>query len=138
MPVSVSPRDSGHTFFANFRSGAGSTFQKQSIECQSREDGQGMPQVKTRTAPAGAHQFTFSNEFGFRAGLGKKRILFKSFVRQPAAARFFPGELFIEEENATSSSSQQLGGVGAGGAASHNGGGKGGSHSEATGNENRG
>ncbi len=47
------------------------------------------------------------NRIALVPGVGQKRISLQSFVREPAATGFFPGEIFVEEKDVSATRRQQ-------------------------------
>jgi hypothetical protein len=60
------------------------------------------------------------DRIAFTAGIRQERIPLQSFVRESAAARFFPGQLFVKEKNVSAIRGQQRTGQSASRTASDN------------------
>jgi hypothetical protein len=111
LPVSTgspNPRDALVVYVnAHIKAGAPGSLQQQSIERQAREDRDRVLHVEAYPLPRRTDQLAVFNRIAFAPGIRQKRILLQSFVCEPAAAGFLPGELFVKEKDVPATRRQQ-------------------------------
>src|SRR5215472_17199064 len=94
-------------------------FEQQSVQSKPGKNRDRAIQGKTCRASGGSNEFAICDPVALNIDLAKKRLARDGFVREPAAARFFPGQFFIEESYLVPGASHLLGGKCAGGTAAY-------------------
>ena len=94
-------------------------FEKKSIQHRSRIDDDGLIERQVRAMALAGNQLHVADQFFGIGTVKKEGIGLDGFVRQPAAARFFPGQMLIINRDAVSRARQPLSAHGPGRAATH-------------------
>src|SRR5580658_3810213 len=105
-PVAGTACDAGYSLVSHINRGAPRLLKQQTIEFLTRKNRDRMPHLKSHPLPRRTDQLTVVDRIAFALGIGEKWILLRSLMRESAAAGFFPGKLFLEEQNLVSSRRQ--------------------------------
>src|SRR5581483_1083178 len=119
LPVPCSSADRRDALLQQFSTGRAGALQHQAVQYMAGEDGNRTVEFEADASAGGADELTFRNPVALHLGFAAERVTDKGRIGDAAAARFFPGELFVNQKDVASGAGQQRGGKCAGGSSAN-------------------